>query len=246
MKKLILLFILLFGCSSSTPEPTTAWDKINHLEVDGIVEITTAWGKSHLCTGSLIQNNIILTAAHCAVFPVEDMFIVYGCDNINQSSCKKVPVVRKYQHPKWKKEFIAAHDIAILIPEIPIPLTLAEIYTKKNIPEGLSVKAVGFGQRNSDSGVLYSGRGRVTRDYKYELVAHMRGSLDPNPGDSGGPALILEDGKFKIAGILSRSRWTDVSKKKTFIHSGYAIYTKPIEYLNWIYEISYNEECGFL
>jgi len=176
--------------------------------------------------------------------PAEDLYIVYGCDDIDQSSCQRVRVKARIKHPKWRKEFISAHDIAIIIPARPIPIKLAEISTRTDVPEGLSLKVVGFGRRNGDSGVLYVGRGRVTRDYQYELVAHMQGSLDPNPGDSGGPGLILDNGTFKIVGVLSRSRWNSLSKKKTFIHSGYAIYTKPIMYLDWIYEVGYNEDCG--
>ena len=207
MKRLLilLLFILLLGCGGSKGKLTTSWDRVNHSEIDGIVEIATGWAKSHLCTGSLIRKDMVITAAHCAVFPAEDLYIVYGCDDIDSSSCQRVPVKETIKHPKWMKEFISTNDIAILIPEKPIPLKLAEISNRKEFAEGLSVKAVGLGRRNHDSGVLYAGRGRITRDYQYELVAHMVGSLDPNPGDSGGPLLIMEDGKFKVIGVLSRS-----------------------------------------
>lgn len=246
MKKLLILLIsiLLIGCTDSKPEPSTAWDRADHTEINGIVEIATGWAKSHLCTGSLIREDMILTAAHCAVFPAEDLYIIYGCNDIDQSSCKRVRVKNVVRYPKYKKEFIAAHDIAILIPETPIPIKLAEISNRKVIAEGLSIKALGFGYRNDDSGVLYAGRGRVTSDYEYEMVAYMKGALDPNPGDSGGPALILDGEEFKVIGVLSRARWRGASKEETFVLSGYAIYTKPIMYLDWIYEVGYNEDCG--
>ena len=241
MRKLWILFLLLLisSCSNLKPEPTTSWNKANYSEIDGIVEIATGWANSHLCTGSLIRNNMVLTAAHCAVFPAEDLYIVYGCNDIDDWFCKKVPVKRIFLHPKWNKDFLSTNDLAILIPKEPIPLKLAKISSRKNLAKGLSVKAVGFGRRNGDSGVLYSGRGRIVTDYQYELIARMNGRLDPNPGDSGGPLLILEEGEFRIVGILSRSKWGALSKKEIFVHSGRAIYTKPIMYLDWISEMSY-------
>ena len=235
---ILILLLLITNCSNIAAQPTTSWNKTNYHEIDGIVEIATGWSKSPLCTGSLIKKNIILTAAHCAIFPKEDLYIVYGCNKITDNSCKRTSVKKIFTHPKWGLEFFSTNDIAIIIPTQSITIPPAQISLRKNIPKGLSVKGVGFGYRNGTSGILYSGRGRITTDYQYELVAHMQGSLDPNPGDSGGPLLIFEDGRFKIIGILSRSRWSKTSKKVTFIHSGYAIYTKPIMYIDWINEIS--------
>lgn len=240
MRRLIILILLLLitSCSNIKPEPTTSWNRADHAEIDGIVEIATGWGGSHLCTGSLIRNDMVLTAAHCAVFPAEDLYIIYGCNDIDNSSCQRVPVQNVFVHPKWDLDFLSTNDLAIMVPVEPIPLKLAQISPRKTLPEGLSVKAVGFGRRNGDSGVLYAGRGRITTDYRYELIAHMNGSLDPNPGDSGGPLLVMDNGRFKIVGVLSRSRWSNTSKKEVFVHSGHAIYTKPIMYIDWINEVS--------
>ena len=249
MKKLLtLLTILLIGCSGSSPEPTTAWEKADYKQIDGIVEIATAWGKSHLCTGSLIRENVVLTAAHCTVFPAEDLMIVYGCNDIDNKECKRVPVQRIEQYYTWEKQFVFADDIAVLITETPITgIGLAQISDRKDLEEGLSVRAVGFGRRNQGSGVLYEGIGRITEDFQRELVVKMRGKLDPNPGDSGGPLLIMDNGKWKIVGLLSRARWESVSnpnsnptsssREAVFEQTGYAIYTKPIPYLDWINKV---------
>ena len=95
---------------------------------------------------------------------------------------------------------------------------------------------VGFGSRNGDSGILYGYMGRLAKNYTFEFVAGRFGALDPHPGDSGGPAFIMdkEDGQIKVAGVLSRGRMRDKG------YTGFAIYTKPGEYLDWIDSVTSN------
>src|SRR4030067_473098 len=135
MKKSLLSLLMLVGCSSFTPDSTTAWERASYLEIDGIVEIATGWARAPLCTGSLIRKDMVLTAAHCAVFPAEDLYIVYGCDDIDDASCVRVHVKYNIVHPKWMVEFLSTNDKAILVQEKQILLKLAEISTKKDITE---------------------------------------------------------------------------------------------------------------
>ena len=234
----------MLGCTSSINAPTTTWKKTGYTEADGIVEIATAWGLSHLCTGSLLSETVVLTAAHCVDYPAEDLYIVYGCNDIKSVDCNRVTIKKTIKYPAWRKEFVFADDIAIIITDKPIQdIGISKISSREKLEEGLSVRAFGFGERNGSSGVLYVGLGRVTRDYERELVIFMPGKLDPNPGDSGGPILILNNDEWEIVGILSRARWETVKKKEVFEQTGYAIYTKPVYYIDWINETIYKEEC---
>ncbi len=223
------------GCTDF--KPTTTWKGANYSEIDGIVEIAILLGTtmSNLCTGSLIKENMVLTAGHCAD---ENLYIIYGCNNIRHLSCKKISVKKIIKVPKWKSEFTSSNDLAIMIPERPIPLSLAKISNRRKIPTEFPIKVAGFGRRNYNSGILYEGTARVTQDYEFEFIAHMESSLDPNKGDSGGPALIFEDGEFKIIGVLSR-RLSKTLKTSPYI--GHVIYMKPIMYSDWIYEVYYDE-----
>ena len=232
MNKILLLLILFitFGCNKQPIILTTNWQPSHN--INGTVMIATSWGQSELCTGNLINNNAILTAAHCANFPTKDLYIIYNCINITHNSCKRVQVTSIHKYPGWMKEYVTSHDLAIMKTNELIPLPLAEISNKTKLPEGIYVKTAGFGSRNGKSGIFYVGKGRVFKDYDKEIVIKMQGELDPHPGDSGGPIMILEDNKFKIVGILSRAQ---ISKENKY--TGLAIYTKPIAYINWINEV---------
>lgn len=55
-------------------------------------------------------------------------------------------------------------------------------------------------------------------------------------GDSGGPALIWHDGKFKIAGVSS---WQDTGDKPLGTYGCIEHYTRVSKFVDWI-----RETCG--
>ena len=234
MRKFLFSFLLfLFACAP--PEPTTAWKAASYQDVPGIVEIATGWGRANLCTGSLVKPDVIVTAAHCATFPKEDLYINYACNDIRNNNCKRQKIKNIITHPRWNKDFISSNDIAIIIPSKNITeIPTIDISSQEELPEGLPLVAAGFGHRNGESGILYSGMGRVRRNYQYEFVVQMTPPLDPNPGDSGGPALVWEDGQMKLFGVLSRAKWANQDSTETFRYTGLAIYTKASAYTDWI------------
>lgn len=228
MKFLFLILLLILGCGSSLSNlqrPDTDWEKANYYDLDGVVAITTSWGRNHLCTGILIKENIVLTAAHCLHYPKEDIFITYGCNNIKNGSCKKTRVKYTITHDLYRVESSVGHDIGMIITEEPVTgIKFAELYNDY-ITLGVSVLHAGFGRRNNSVGQLYCGMARIKENFTLEIETGRPGWLDPNPGDSGGPAYVLVGDSLKVVGILSRSR----------INKGEAILVKPIAYLDWIY-----------
>lgn len=234
MFRIFLLFLFLTGCAVSLPpEPNTVWEQASWQDTPGVVSLATAWGKSHLCTGVLIAPQMILSAAHCTLHP-SDTFVVYGCNDIRSSVCTRVQVTKIYNHPDYKMSFESGNDLAIFISEKPIDLPLVK-FASKNYYKDQKIKAVGFGKRNNNVGILYQGYGILQDEYKYEFTALLKKGMDPNPGDSGGPALVLEDGEYKLLGVLSRIKLTRTKKKDVYTNSGVGIYTRVIPYQSWIW-----------
>jgi secreted trypsin-like serine protease len=234
MKKLLFILLFLLGCSIVMP-PTTAWKPGRYKSFNGIVMITTGWGKSQLCTGVAINSNTVLTAAHCLTYPAEDLYITYGCDYI-KNKCKIIKVRETIAHWQYKKDYVKSDDLGIIITDKPIVNIIpAKIYAG-DISEGIKLIPAGYGRRESQTGVLYSGNSTVARNYTYEFITKTNEKLDPNPGDSGGPIYIRTTHGLEIVGILSRGIVTYKG------YSGLAIYTKTKPYLDWVGKMSYINE----
>jgi len=93
--------------------------------------ITKIGGASILCTGSIISNRWMVTAAHCILNsqntgyrnPGSGTEITYGCLDINDgTSCKRVGATRYVAHPCYTPSNDQDHDDVALI-ELSPPLT---------------------------------------------------------------------------------------------------------------------------
>ena len=241
MFRVLLFFIFLTGCAVTFPtDPNTTWVQSSWQDNLGVIALATELGKSHLCTGVLISPKVVVSAAHCYKSPNET-YIVYGCDNIKHDECIRVKVESIHNHPQYKFAFNSGNDIAVFLTEEPIDLPPVKIANKKHYKDEV-VKAVGFGARNNNSGIIYDGIGTVKDEYLFEISAKLKKQTDPNPGDSGGPILILENGEYKVLGILSRIILNKKKIKKNgkdkyvYTHSGVGVYTKILPYTPWINE----------
>jgi len=113
--------------------------------------------KKHICGGTVVNQNFILTAAHCLHgLTTNDLVISLGSDLIQDVSAKKVKAQQFYVHPLYK-DGEAYFDVALL--ELTSPLQFdAKIY-----PICLPEVAGSNENARANQGVTLTGWGSLER-----------------------------------------------------------------------------------
>lgn len=184
----------------------------DHLAVVGVYD------NYQFCTGTLISSTVVLTAAHC--ISSRSFYVLFG-NNVNSALSRSV--TEKKVHPGWDSNNLV-NDIALLrlassapagttpIPYLPqrLEITSADV--------GRPLEFVGYGETESGGfgikmtvtnnldwvctspGGCNLGSGRYASPY---TICQDQNPGGPCSGDSGGPALIVRDGREYVAGITS-------------------------------------------
>lgn len=197
--------------------------------------------EGQLCTGSLLPNNLVLTAAHCVGSNPENMYIFFDTKVTNKSQFRAVD--KAEVSPYWasqQNEAKNTSDIALLhfqgtIPAGFQPATLLAPQDRKFLTKGATVVLAGFGISNGTTG---DGAGtlRVTKVTinnpnfsASELTLDQTQGTGACHGDSGGPAYLEIKGKYYLWGITSRGVQDDNNDC-----SKYSAYTSIIFHKAWL------------
>lgn len=193
-------------------------------------------GYAPVCTGSIIDKNLVITAAHCVRNLTADgqyndiQYIGFGFDTTKKTIEKRKVAQILFHLNSWmhyknnvelnKRLQIPLSDLTqdesdVALIEFngdlpagyePIPL----ISSPEAVKAGTEIRILGYGvievTKTNSSGLLRYGmvtsRGvRSATDFTAAPVSPL--TYDTCNGDSGGPALVQEDGIWKLAGITS-------------------------------------------
>jgi hypothetical protein len=157
------------------------------------------------CTGALIAEHVVLTAAHCQIRPDNhaDFRVVFGAavDGGTVVDISDATTHPRFEPATWRS------DLALLVirqaaPAAPLPLDPRDL---DGALVGEAFAAVGFGRSGiaaADEGVKRSGTARVTALGDVDLTTAPAPS-QPCAGDSGGPALFTVEDASVITGVVS-------------------------------------------
>ncbi len=210
-------------------------------------------GKTHLgyyvCSGSLIAQDIVVTAAHCVVDGEQNAFrIIFKTDvpvsylTEKPSVSDDDPSVRQtygaIANPDYDKKLTQdAHDIAIIrirgdLPSGYQPATLLD--PQAVLTAGEAVTLAGYGSTNP----YLSGKGgelnKVVVNIKQtlgqtEVVVDQTEGKGGCWGDSGGPAFVQNGNQLLLWGLTNRAFPQD---ERTCNHG--AVYTRITDYSDFI------------
>lgn len=169
-----------------------------------------------LCTGTLLRNNIVLTAAHCVGLFTEDMYVFFETEITDSSVPFQVdkveisPIWSTRKHEKTDKGDLAILRFVGKTPSNKKPAQLLTFTKFKNLPDNAEVAVAGYGLNDgveeTGAGTLRSVKVNIA-DKKFslsEVTLDQRNNRGTCHGDSGGPAFIELGGRFYLWGVTSR------------------------------------------
>jgi hypothetical protein len=180
-------------------------------------EVMIVGDRGNFCTGTLIAQDVVLTAAHCVLPGANYMLLGFAQD--------KTPALKPFtsiaRHPQFKLQTLLAHrataDVAVL--KLEVPLAVQPAASLRYAPRvavgdrfvlhgyGVAVRGDGGSGGKLRSAVLAAtGQpGNLQLRLVDPATAGTRPGLGACTGDSGAPVYEVRAGKLAIYGVVSWS-----------------------------------------
>jgi len=163
-------------------------------EADAVVLVLYMSG-SGICSGTLIEPDVVLTAASCLPDLLASNYTVLGGGApLSSSPLFTIPALAVHRHPDYDPQ-TAAHNVGVIELGSAAPVTpLPWLATDQGFYEpGLTVLFLGYGVTDaatqSGSGVRRGGSAPITEKGPDLFLIDATLGQSPCSGDTGGPAL---------------------------------------------------------
>ncbi|XP_078400289.1 chymotrypsinogen A-like [Cetorhinus maximus] len=241
-----------YGCGSPAITPViTGYARV----VNGEEAVPGSWpwqvslqtdSSWHFCGGSLINENWVVTAAHCGVSTAD--FVIVGAHDKSSKqelSQKSMSVAKVITHPKWNS-FTNNYDVAVVKLATPAqfsrqvaPVCLAA--AADNYPAGMKCVTTGWGRSRAyrtpdklQQAVLPLLTNANCKQYwgsKITDIMICAGASGASScmGDSGGPLVCQKNKAWNLVGIVSWGSGSCSTSKP-------GVYARVTELRGWIDE----------
>jgi len=253
MKKLFCIQFLIFSFANASTKtqivngiPVTSENPI----AKSTVHITGKYQRfSFTCTGTIIAQDLVITAAHClGPYAAADLTVFFG---LNKNSTGLTYKVKKQIFPDAYNATVEfdRHDIALLLLEKSIPSNYfpaefldSNIVLKENDILALAGYGINVTQMpaNGNGGLgqlRYAEQNIINPKYgETEILINIK-NKGTCSGDSGGPAYFVQNNKIYLVGAASRMTAKDIipgSKPVQCACTEEIVYTNLIKEMSWI------------
>ena len=193
------------------------------------------------CTGTIIDDDLIVTAGHCRVSKNDT--IILGTDPASKTAIRiKVDAVESPGYISYSECHNAAtpcknnKDISLLLFKggIPKGFKKSKICDSKLVPPNTTITTFGYGDFGKDekTGASLHTSAFALKDLSYsktQMQLNVTPAHSMEGGDSGGPAFVTVNGERCLLGVDNWG-WDRADEKPPY----YEVYTKPTAYKEWI------------
>ncbi|XP_073441343.1 transmembrane protease serine 13 [Dendrobates tinctorius] len=215
------------------------------------LQIRTERYYEHVCGGTIINNQYVLSAAHCFTGkePLHYWRIVTGTVNLAESGTVSF-IVAVIRHENYNQR---TDDFDVVLLKLSNPLTFTAVIQPACLPMSQQTFIPntrcwisGFGKTvasskdtspmlmNTEVFIISTPVCNSTGVYSGDITNRMmcagdlRGGRDSCQGDSGGPLVCMQEDRWYLAGVTSWGTGCGQPNKP-------GVYTRVTEILSWIY-----------
>ncbi len=158
------------------------------------------------CTGVLVHEQVVLTAAHC-VHNVDYTEFEFWLGPDGSTPYRTVKVIDGHVHDDYNARIVGANDIAVLFLAEPLRGVKPLRIRKERVADTRQqLMFIGYGNLNRPTPGVKRCLFLPVKSICAKSFSYGEKGRQPCHGDSGGPALLSVGGAYEVAGITS---WGD-------------------------------------